>query len=331
MNKHNIYLKKIVSLKISGKFLSSKRILGGHSGYVYTINVKLNSKINKFIIKLSNIIGSKSLKDEKNEQRVYGGHSKSLVNNYKLLKSNNLKTFTLLSYSLPNKEIPYFYQLISKLDGFSIREYLALNNNQKELFKLAGIEFGKLHSITRSYDGWAKQDIPYKKNWEKSFFLALDLRLKYLIENKYFNKKDSKTLTTFIENKKIKWTSPREYVFSHVDGLQGMVEYKKNKWIFNGHIDLEDYRFTDQRFVLAGFEIGANYSTKKAPAVFWNEYLKFKKIDKSYEELKDLFKVFYFMSWVHMTDISLKNKKSSRKTNQIYLNKIKKLINKKCT
>jgi hypothetical protein len=329
MNEHNIYINKIVNFKIGGKFLNSQRILGGHSGYVYMINVKLNSKINKYIIKLSNIIGSKSLKSEKNEQRVYGGHSKSLVGVYNLLKKNNLKTFSLISHSSPSKEIPYFYQLISKLNGFSIREHLVINKiNKKELFELAGIEFAKLHLVTRNYDGWIEQDTPYKTSWKESFFSALDLRLKYLIENKYFNDKDLKNLISFIKNKKRKWTSPKEYVFSHVDGLQGMVEYQKNSWIFNGHIDLEDYRFTDQRFVLAGFEIGANYSTKEAPISFWGGYLKFKKIDKSYNELKDLFKVLYFMSWIHMTALSLKNDKLSRKISKIYIQKIKILINK---
>ena len=329
MSKHDIYINKIIKLKIGGNLLKSKRILGGHSGYVYKINVKLNSNINEYIVKLSNIIGSKSLRNEKNEQRVYGGHSKSLANVYKLLKKNNLKTFTLISHSLPNKEIPYFYQLISKLNGFSIREHLVLNDiNKKELFELAGIEFAKLHLITRNYDGWVEQDTPYETNWEESFFSALNLRLKYLTENKYFNDKDSKSLISFVENKKRKWTHPKEYVFSHVDGLQGMVEYKKNSWIFNGHIDLEDYRFTDQRFVLAGFEIGANYSTKEAPTSFWSGYLKFKKIDRSYNELKDLFKVFYFMSWVHMTALSLKNDKLSRQISLIYIKKIKILINK---
>jgi hypothetical protein len=327
MNNHDIYLKKIVNLKIVGKFLNSKRILGGHSGYVYLINVKFNSKINKYIVKLSNIIGSKSLKNEQNEQRVYGGHSKSLVSVYRLFKKTNLKTFTLISYSLPNKKIPYYYQLLSKLNGFSIREHLISNDiNKKELFQLAGIEFGKLHLITRSYDGWVDQNTPYKTNWKESFFLALDLRLKYLIENKYFNDKDLHKLLSFIEYKKNKWISPKEYVFSHVDGLQGMVEYKKNDWVFNGHIDLEDYRFTDQRFVLAGFEIGANYSTKEAPVSFWKGYLKFKKVDKSYNELKDLFKIFYFMSWAHMTDLSSKNKKLSKKKNEIYIKMIRILI-----
>jgi|GEM_PF-3550105 len=329
MNHHDVYLIKIVNLKIGGKFLNSKRILGGHSGYVYIINVKLNSKINKYIVKLSNIIGSKSLKNEKNEQRVYGGHSKSLVSVYKLFKKNNLKTFILKSHSMPGKEIPYYYQLISKLNGFSIREHLVLNNiNKKGLFELAGTEFGKLHLITRNYDGWVDQTTPYKRSWKESFFLALDLRSKYLTENKYFNDKDSKQLFSFIENKKNKWVSPKEYVFSHVDGLQGMVEYKKNDWVFNGHIDLEDYRFTDQRFVLAGFEIGANYSTKEAPVSFWKGYLKFKKIDKSYNEIKDLFKVFYFMSWIHMTSLSLKNDKLSKKISKIYIQKIKILVNK---
>ncbi|ETB64163.1 TPA: hypothetical protein DIC38_00405 [Candidatus Nomurabacteria bacterium] len=327
MSKHDIYIKKIIKFKVGGNLLKSKRILGGHSGYVYAVSVKLNSNINEYIIKLSNIIGSKSLRDEKNEQRVYGGHSKSLAKVHNLLKKKNLKTFTLISHSLPNKEIPYFYQLISKLNGFSVREHLVINNiNKKELFELAGVEFAKLHLITRNYDGWVEQDTPYNISWEESFFSALDFRLKYLIENKYFNDKDSKKLIHFIKNKKIKWTSPKEYVFSHVDGLQGMVEYKKNNWIFNGHIDLEDYRFTDQRFVLAGFEIGANYSTKEAPINFWDGYLKFKKIDKSYHELKDLFKVFYFMSWIHMTALSLKNDKLSRKISKIYIKKIKILM-----
>ena len=195
-----------------------------------------------------------------------------------------------------------FFQVMSKLEEYSIREHLVLDDYsyKENLQKLAGTEFGKLHLIKRSYDGWADQKVPYLTDWKDAFFLALTNRFYHLVENSYLSKQMAKTLEIFIENKKKEWTNPKEYVFSHVDGLQGMVEYKNNKWVFNGHIDLEDYRFTDQRFVLAGFEIGANYSTSNVSDNFWEGYYEYKKVDSSYDNLKNLFKLFYFMSWIQM-------------------------------
>ena len=247
MNKHDICISQIVKEKLHGEFLKSHEVKGGHSGFVYIIDVNLGSKIKKFIIKLSKKIGADSLQLEKPEQRVYGGRSDSFKSSFNLLINNNIKTYKLLSSGLPTEDIPYFYQLISKLEGFSLREHLVLNNypNKDELLKLSGMEFGKLNRITRYYDGWANQKIPYLTEWKSSFFLALEIRFYHLINNKYLSKEGAKKIDIFILNKKNKWTDPKEYVFSHVDGIQGMVNYIDSKWVFNGHIDLEDYRFTE--------------------------------------------------------------------------------------
>lgn len=330
MNIHDIYISKIVKEKLNGQFLKSYEIKGGHSGFVYVVDVDLGFEIKKFIVKLSKKIGSNLLQLERPEQRVYGGRSVCFKSSFDLLVNNNIKTFKLFSHGLPTEDIPFFYQLISKLDGFSLREYLVLDNysNKNDLLKLSGMEFGKLNRITRDYDGWANQKDPYLTKWESSFFLALEIRLYHLINNKYLSKVGIKKINIFILNKKKKWTDPKEYVFSHVDGMQGMVDYVNNKWVFNGHIDLEDYRFTDQRFVLAGLEIGANYSIGPISDVFWDGYLKFKKVDKSFDDLKDLFKLYYFMSWIQMTDEGLNDIKLSSKINKNYVNKIIAIISK---
>jgi|SRR3989344_264451 len=324
-NIYDVYLDKIITLKVpGGKFLKSRSVNGGHTGFVYEVDVKLNLKIYKFIVKLSKIIGAWSLKEERPEQRVYGGRSRSFENVYKLLINNKIPTFKLLSYGLPTKEVPYFYQVLSRLEGFSIREHLTLSNcaNKNNLLKLSGTELGKLHLITRSYDGWVGQKKPYTIKWKDSFLKALDIRLHHFLKSNYLSLQQKQELIFFIKEKKRKWTNPKEYVLSHVDGLQGMAEYRNKKWIFSGHIDLEDYRFTDQRFVLAGLEIGSNYSIKDAPRDFWEGYLKFKKVDRSFHVLKDLFKLFYFMSWIQMTDKSTENIKLSSKINKGYVDKI---------
>ncbi|MDO8486173.1 MAG: hypothetical protein Q7S77_00525 [Candidatus Staskawiczbacteria bacterium] len=330
MNIHDIYISKIVKEKLHGELLESHEIKGGHSGFVYIIDVDLGSKIKKFIVKLSKKIGADFLQLERPEQRVYGGRSVSFKSSFDLLINSNIKTFKLLSCGLPTEDIPYFHQLISKLEGYSLREYLVLDNypNREDLLRLSGMEFGKLNQITRSYDGWANQKDPYLTKWKNSFFLALEIRLDHLINNKYLSKEEIKKINIFILNKKKKWTDPKEYVFSHVDGIQGMVDYIDSEWVFNGHIDLEDYRFTDQRFVLAGLEIGANYSIDSISNSFWDGYLKFKKVDKSFNDLKDLFKLYYFMSWIQMTDEGLNNIKLSSKINKNYINKIIAIISK---
>ncbi len=329
-NIHDIYLHKIINTNVKGKLLKYKSITGGHTGFVYAVDVRLNSKIYKYIVKLSKIIGAPSLKIERTEQRVYGGRSESFEKVYNLLITNNIPTFKLISYRFPTKAIPYVYQILTRLEGFSIREHLALNNyeDKKKLLKLSGMEFGKLHLITRGYDGWVGQKKPYKMDWKSAFYGALDIRLNHLLSHHYLSPQQNKKLLFFINKKKRKWINPKEYVLSHVDGLQGMAQHKNKKWVFEGHIDLEDYRFTDQRFVLAGLEIGANYSTGNASIDFWEGYLKFKQVDSSFDNLKDLFKLYYFMSWIQMTDDGINNIKLSSKINSKYVAKIILLIRK---
>ncbi len=168
---------------------------------------------------------------------------------------------------------------------------------------------------------------PYAKNWRVAFKEALEYRFSHIKNSKYFNEKIINRIELFINLNLKKWTDPSEYVLSHVDGMQGMAKFKNSKWLFCGHIDLEDYRFTDPRFVLAGFEVCINYSaTSKIPVAFWNAYSKHKKVDGSYRVIKKLFKLLYFMSWIHMIDLNIKNKKISRKMTNRYLNEIKILV-----
>jgi hypothetical protein len=297
MNIHNQCLKWILQSRIGEELQEVEPIKGGHSGFTYSVRTKKNS----YVVKLAQPIGSDLLGLEKPEQRVYGGRAKSFESSHRLLLTQQMPTFQLLAYGFPTEKVPYFYQILSKLPGYSIREHLSINKTKKaELEFLAGEEFGKLHLITRRYDGWADQKTPYLTNWKESFFLALERRVYHLSEN-YLSKPDIKKISRFMKDKYARWTDPDDFVFSHVDGLQGMVSYQ-NKWKFNGFIDLEDYRFTDQRFVLSGFEIGSHYSLSNASNAFWRGYKKFKEIDASYDVLKDLFKLFYFSSWVQMTN-----------------------------
>src|SRR5439155_15837963 len=93
---------------------------------------------------------------------------------------------------------------------------------------------------------------------------------------------------TFIDGHRQRWVLPRGYALSHPDGLQGHARHDGARWHFNGHLDLEDYAFTDARFPLAGYELGA---AGPVPPVFWEGYRAYKDVDPSYEVTRDLFKL----------------------------------------
>jgi hypothetical protein len=101
-------------------------------------------------------------------------------------------------------------------------------------------------------------------------------------------------IRTFIDAHRRSWVPAGEFVLSHPDGLQGHAVHDGTKWRFVGHLDLEDVSFTDARFPLAGYELGA---AGPVPTAFWEGYRAHKAIDASYESVRDLFTLYYLLDW----------------------------------
>ena len=85
-------------------------------------------------------------------------------------------------------------------------------------------------------------------------------------------------------------------MFSHTDGFQGVLK-NAGGWTLLGVIDIEDHQFTDQRFVLAGFELSRLFYGLPIDPAFWDAYAGLKPIDPSYAAFKPLFQTYYLLVW----------------------------------
>jgi hypothetical protein len=92
------------------------------------------------------------------------------------------------------------------------------------------------------------------------------------------------------------------YSLSQMDGLQGIARRDAGGWRFRGHVDLEDFAFMDARFPLAGCELGAEgvRGRRPVPAAFFEGYRSRFPIDPSYPEARDVFKLYYLLSWLYI-------------------------------
>lgn len=295
-------LSLLVETKLNGNLLSYERIPFGYVGYVYKADVDIKGKKEILAIKLSDVYTNPS-EEEKINDRVYGTSYEdyeSVPKTYDLITKVGIPTFKLLSFGLPSREIPYIYQIMSWLEGESVQELLASSSYEQieGLHAVAGEIMGKLHNITRNYDGTAIQEKPFTMDWKNAFFTSFSYRLKEALKypNEFLRSKKAE-LERFIEKCEQSWQDPKEFVLSHTDGLQGMAKLENNQWVFTGVVDIEDHRLYDQRFALAGYELQSVYNWKEVPLVFWEAYKKNKVVDSSYSSLRNLFWLYYVLSW----------------------------------
>jgi aminoglycoside 6'-N-acetyltransferase len=112
-------------------------------------------------------------------------------------------------------------------------------------------------------------------------------------------------LRDWIDARRRRWVAPSgpaAYSLSQMDGLQGVARRDPGGWRFVGHVDLEDFSFMDPRFPLAGYELGAEgvRGRKPIPASFYEGYRSRLPIDPSFAEARDVFKLYYLLSWLYI-------------------------------
>jgi hypothetical protein len=90
---------------------------------------------------------------------------------------------------------------------------------------------------------------------------------------------------------------PPVFVLSHTDGFQGVMRKTGDRWTCLGHIDIEDFQYTDQRFVLAGLELAHGLAGRSVPAAFWNAYLDAVDLAPGYDAVRRLFQAYYLLVW----------------------------------
>ncbi|KKS38102.1 MAG: hypothetical protein UV01_C0005G0027 [Parcubacteria group bacterium GW2011_GWA2_42_14] len=325
-------IERLIAVKLNGKLITCERVLLGYFGYVYKVEAVLRDKRETLAVKLNDVFIDQT-EEERINNRVYGTayeDFKSVRNTYGLIVKAGIPIFKLYSFGFPAKDISYIYQIMSWIEGESIQEYLGWGPEQgDEAHALAGEIFGKLHGITRAYDGVTIQKEPYLMNWKDAFFFSLHSRLNNAIKrpNEFLRSKKD-IIESFISSAESGWQDPKEFVLTHTDGLQGMVKFENNRWIFTGVVDIEDHRFHDQRFVLAGYELQSVYNGREVPRVFWEAYQKSKAIDSSYYSLRSLFWLYYILSWFDIPYTDLWRGEEKDKEKIIHKNEelIKKII-----
>jgi hypothetical protein len=156
---------------------------------------------------------------------------------------------------------------------------------------------GAIHRIVRAQYGPLDAPTTAALGWRDDFFLALELTLDAARTHPLVAAQLSE-VTQAIARLKSAWSDPPRFVFSHVDGLQGMVVKTTQGWQFSGVFDIEDYIYTDQRFVLAVFELIVALNRATLQPSFWAAYATEQSIDPTYSRLRPLFQLYVLLDWI---------------------------------
>jgi len=292
--KKETLLREIISREINGPITAVHDLSFGYYGHVYRVGLAGASDV---VVKIIEAESEEDFDRESSDDRVYGGRWSNLRPAYSLLRSGSVPVPQL--YAVGQLE-DVQYSIMGFVEGESVREFLAHGNHERlaELYGVAGEWTGKLHRITREFQGWVDMKHPYKKDWQSAFFESFTSRLDGARRINQFVQAHIEEINRFKEGMNSKWDNPRQFVLSHTDGFQGMAKYESGQWQLTGIIDIEDHQFTDPRFVLAGQELSLEYENRSMPPLFWDEYRKHSELDPNYHLVKNLFKSYYLLSWL---------------------------------
>lgn len=289
----NIYTSEIIQseLGVSANSLTSLGMSIGGSV------MKVETERGDFVVKLIANQPLEPIKDEDVSERVYGGRWTEFDAAYEAMQSGDvpLPSVHKTGYTSDNK---YYFIVMDYVPGESVREYMAEASEDNELHRTIGETFGKLHAITRDYQGWVSMENSYESRWGEAFFSAFDNQLQEIADGQYLSTDTIEQLKSLIATYQDDWIGTSEYVLSHLDGFQGIAERQGEGWRMNGIIDIEDHQFTDQRFVLCGHELAMETEGSTLPQTFWDGYVANKSIDPTFDKYKQLFKLYYLSVWL---------------------------------
>ncbi|MAG35412.1 MAG: hypothetical protein CL878_04080 [Dehalococcoidia bacterium] len=301
MQDHLSYIKDILGTHLGATLLSSRRVSQGHSGFVYVTDVALDGVDGSLVVKLNRMHGTASIETESVDARVYAGHSAGLEAVHRLLTLHRIPTYRLLAHGRPTSDLPYVWHVMTCLPGLSVRAHMAYAKgvDLEPLHKVAGEALGKLHTISRPYDGKIDQTQPYALSWQRAFFQSVRHKLNNVVnlDLPWFGHLANRIAQIIDDTERI-WRPPSAFVLSDMNGLQGMAQYADGDWTFTGHIDLEDYRFRDPRMVLAGCEVSLEFEGRQAPPAFWQGYRRFKEVESDYDKIRDVLKLYFLLEWL---------------------------------
>jgi len=259
------------------------RLAGGEVGRVW--RVELDGSY--FVVKLTAANKESPYAREPVCDRVYGSRWSNLLPAYERLTSAGVPVPTLFASGA----------LVGRRLNFEILEWLDGDQDDHSTgwFEAAGGALGALHRTTREHQGWVGMRQPYPEPWPAAFARSYASRLEAAAPalpaplHRALERLAAEDLSAL--------GAPSDYVLSHTDGLQGVFSKRAGDWRLLGLVDIEDHQFTDQRFVLAGFELGEAFDGRTAPASFWRAYEAFRPVDPSYERFRRLFQSYYLLVW----------------------------------
>jgi len=302
-------LQRVVGRALEGSVLSASTVSGGYSGAsIYRVRVLAAGGELEAVVKLDRPRGPNPITPRDTAVRMYSARTWSVPAVHALLRRHGLPAYDLLGWGPPDGEVPFFWVVMSALDGVSVRDRLKGDPSElTDLFRVAGEELARVHSVARAYDGAVDLASPYDEPWGQAFFSYLRTFVSRVRERgtpavaallgEYW-----RSIETFVEDQERRWTPTSEFMLSHFDGLQAQATQHDGTWRFTGHFDLEDFSFREPRWALAAFELGVEgvRHQRRVPAAFWDAYRANKTVDPSYNESKSVFKLFHLLDWAQM-------------------------------
>lgn len=297
---HLPVLTQIIEQELGGVLVDFEDITSGYAGYVYVVQATVEGRPRTLCCKLTPLETPRNAWLTPVDIRVDGSTIDNLLGAYAILSQAGIRVPKLYAFGRTETGEPLAYQVMERLEGISIREFVAYQEHERmeQLHELAGEALGRLHSMTRAYDGLCAQSAPYTLGWKAAFYASLQNMLKRASDRNAAIQRNAQDIERFVSRQESLWTDPAEFVFSHIDGLQGMARYTDNGWTLTGLVDIEDHRFVDPRFSLAGYELSLHYEGKKVPATFWQGYARYKQVPASYPSLRNLFFLYSLLGWL---------------------------------
>jgi fructosamine-3-kinase len=279
---HEDLIGPLLRLELGVEAGAIQPLTGGEVGRVFRVDAGGAA----FVVKFVNAGPEASFAAERIDDRVYGSRWSNLVPAYDLLLANEVAVSTLhASGTLADAGL--HYAVLDYLDGDP-------DDGSPAWSACMGAVLGRLHTITRAHHGWVGMEPEQAVRWASAFaasfrgwlargepHLAADLR---------------ETVARRCEPLLEALSEPVQFVFSHTDGFQGVLK-KAGGWRLLGVIDIEDHQFTDQRFVLAGFELSRAFYGLPVDPAFWDAYAAVKSIDPSYAAFRPLFQAYLLLVW----------------------------------
>ncbi len=277
-------VRELMLEKIGVDALEIFPLTGGQVGSVYCVETSGQS----YVVKLVENCSELEFSEEDRDDRVYGSRWSNLLPAHTLLKNNGIA-------------VPQLYDsgYIESHDlNFVIMDYLdGSNDHTSEWFSTVGATLGAMHSVTRSYQGWVGMSTPLSENWSIAFTKSLRSQLEqarsHLPIELYSKVREYLHGTILI-------SEPEKFVLSHPDGFQGVVKKEDSGYRLIGVVDIEDYHFTDQRLVLAGFELSELLQERVVPEEFWEAYERLVTIDSTFPTSKKTFQIFFLLVWIRV-------------------------------